>query len=210
MTKYIELGTNLVIRPPRATYELSDLPDIMQIPNYGTIRRRPISFKNKRNLEIVGSLYAPNEEIPEMSCVIYLHGNASSQLEGVFLAPIFIPAGVAVLCFDFSGCGLSEGEYISLGYYEKDDVSCAIDYVRQNFHIGRVALWGRSMGAVTSMYALADDPTIAAAVLDSPFASLPDLVKELADQNNIPGFVTTSAQWLIGKKIKEKAVNGYS
>ena len=205
MTKYVELGANLIIRPPRSEYDITQLQDFINVPNYGVIQRKPVTFKNKRDMNIVGSFYAPNEKIPEMSCVIYLHGNASNQLEGTFLVPIFIPAGVAVLCFDFSGCGMSDGEFISLGYFEKDDVSCAIDYIRQTFNVGRVALWGRSMGAITSMYALADDPTIAAAVLDSSFASLPDLVKELAQQHNIPGFVTSSAQWVIGKKIKEKA-----
>ena len=205
MTKYVEMGTNLIIRPPRLEYDPTSLPEVQSIPNYGIIRRQPISFKNKRNLNLVGSFYAPNEKIPEMSAIIYLHGNASNQTEGTFLVPIFIPAGCAVLCFDFSGCGMSEGEFISLGYYEKEDVSCAIDFIRSQFGVGRVALWGRSMGAITSIYALADDPTIAAAVLDSPFASLPDLVKEIADQHKIPGIVTAPAQWLIGKKIKEKA-----
>jgi pimeloyl-ACP methyl ester carboxylesterase len=156
-------------------------------------------------MNIVGSFYKPNEEVFELPCVIYLHGNASDQTEGTFLVPIFIPAAVSVLCFDFSGCGKSEGQYISLGYYEKDDVSCAIDFVRSNFGVGRVALWGRSMGAITSIYSLADDPTVAAAVLDSPMASLPDLVKEIAAKENIPGLIASTAQWLIGKKIKEVA-----
>ena len=205
MTKYVELGTKLIIRPPRSTYDINSLPKKVGIPGYGTIERIPVNFKNKRNFNIVGSFYKPNEDIFELPCVIYLHGNASNQKEGTFLPPIFIPAGVSVLCFDFSGCGNSDGEYISLGYYEKDDVTCAIDFIRSNFGVGRVALWGRSMGAITSIYALADDPTIAAAVLDSPLASLPDLAKELAEREKISGFIVSSAQWLIGRKIKELA-----
>ena len=30
------------------------------------------------------------------------------------------------------GSGLSEGEYISLGHYEKFDVECAINYLRSS------------------------------------------------------------------------------
>lgn len=203
MSKYVEMGARAVIRPPRCEYDLSELPDVMDIPFVGQIHRRPISFKNTRGLNIIGSFYAPMEIVPESSCIVYLHGNASCQKEGVFLARIFLPYGVSVLCFDFSGCGLSEGEYISLGYYERDDVTCAIDYVRKQFNVGRVALWGRSMGAVTALYALADDPTIAAAVVDSPFASLPDLVKDIAARMHIPGFVASAAKSLIARKIRQ-------
>jgi alpha/beta superfamily hydrolase len=137
-----------------------------------------------------------------MSCVVYLHGNASSQREGMFLPPIFISAGVSVLCFDFSGCGCSQGEYISLGFFERDDVACAINFIRANSGVGCVGIWGRSMGAVCAIYALADDLCIAAALVDSPFSSLSELVKELAAREHIPSLVVTPASYMISKKIK--------
>lgn len=205
MSKYIEMGANLIIRPPRAEYDYKKLPINQFVPNYGMVQREEVIFKNSKGQNIIGSYYHPNEKIPEISCVIYLHGNASSQREGTFLVPIFIPSGVSVFCFDFSGCGCSDGEYISLGYFERDDVSCGINYIRENFGVGRVALWGRSMGAACSIYALADDPTIAAAIVDSPFCSLPELVRELAKTQNIPGMVTSMAAKLVGKKIRDVA-----
>jgi len=33
--------------------------------------------------------------------------------------------------FDFPGCGLSEGEYISLGYHERDDVKIVMDFLEK-------------------------------------------------------------------------------
>ena len=36
---------------------------------------------------------------------------------------------MSLFCFDFSGCGLSEGEYVSLGYYEKEDISTIVKYI---------------------------------------------------------------------------------
>jgi len=36
-----------------------------------------------------------------------------------------------LMCFDFSGCGLSSGKYISLGYFEKDDLKVIIEHMRQ-------------------------------------------------------------------------------
>jgi len=37
-----------------------------------------------------------------------------------------LPSAVTVFALDFSGSGLSDGEYVSLGYYEREDVEAAI------------------------------------------------------------------------------------
>jgi hypothetical protein len=37
------------------------------------------------------------------------------------------------------------GEYISLGYREKNDLKTVIDYVRGFFGFKKIILWGRSM-----------------------------------------------------------------
>jgi len=41
---------------------------------------------------------------------------------------------------DFCGCGLSEGEYISLGYYEKDDANQVLDYIKKTKLISSIGL----------------------------------------------------------------------
>lgn len=53
--------------------------------------------------------------------------------------------------FDFSGCGLSEGEYISLGVHESDDLEVVVNYLRNSGKVSQIGLWGRSMGAVTAL-----------------------------------------------------------
>ena len=58
----------------------------------------------------------------KLPCVIYLHGNCSSRLEALPVANILLPLNITVFTFDFSGCGHSEGEYVTLGYKEKDDL----------------------------------------------------------------------------------------
>jgi len=73
---------------------------------------------------------------------------------------------------------MSEGEYISLGYYESDDLECVIDHLRSTEKVTTLGLWGRSMGAVTALMFADKDPSIAGMVLDSPFASLPELSLE--------------------------------
>ncbi len=53
-----------------------------------------------------------------MPCVIYLHGNCSSRIEGQQAAKVLLPMGMTVFTFDFSGCGRSDGEWVTLGYKE--------------------------------------------------------------------------------------------
>jgi alpha/beta superfamily hydrolase len=38
--------------------------------------------------------------------------------------------GISVCLFDFSGCGLSEGEYISLGWFEVEDIEAVIKHLK--------------------------------------------------------------------------------
>merc|ERR1719502_1351082 len=97
---------------------------------------------------------------------------------------------MTLFCLDFSGSGLSEGEYVSLGHFEEQDVAVVVDHLRADESVSAIALWGRSMGAATAVLRAAEDPTIAACVLDSPFGSLPVVARELVDTRiAIPKFL---------------------
>lgn len=59
--------------------------------------------------------------------------------------------GFDVCSFDFAGSGNSEGEYVSLGCNEKDDVLILVRYIQKKYSVNRFCFWGRSMGAVTAI-----------------------------------------------------------
>ena len=62
------------------------------------------------------------------------------------------------------------------------------------------------MGAASAMLYTAQDPSIAGIVLDSPFASLPDIAEELAlEYQKIPGWVTSVGLKIVASSIKKKA-----
>jgi alpha/beta superfamily hydrolase len=60
-----------------------------------------------------------------------------------------IDQGWNLCLFDFVGSGISEGEYISLGYYESMDLQTIISFLLKEGN-SKIHLWGRSMGAATS------------------------------------------------------------
>ena len=41
-------------------------------------------------------------------------------------------ARCTVVAFDFSGSGMSEGEWVTLGYFEQHDVADVLAYLRSN------------------------------------------------------------------------------
>lgn len=60
--------------------------------------------------------------------------------------------GLAFACFDFAGCGLSEGEFVTLGYYEKYQISAVLEHINKNYGYHKFILYGRSMGAASSLF----------------------------------------------------------
>lgn len=141
-----------------------------------------------------------------MPCVIYMHGNSSSRLEALEAAPYLLPSNMTLFCFDFAGCGMSGGEYISLGWWERDDLNMIVEYLRKDRRVSTIGLWGRSMGAVTSLLHGDRDPSIAGMVLDSPFSNMKVLVGELAKQyTKIPSLLVSGALKLVRSTVKSKA-----
>lgn len=140
-------------------------------------------------------------------CVIYLHGNCASRLEALSLVDHILPMGMSLFCFDFAGCGLSEGEFVSLGWHERDDLEIVVDFLRkQKTKVSTIGLWGRSMGAVTALMYAEKDLSIGGMVLDSPFSDLKVLVKDLAKtHSNVPSVLVNGALTFVKNSVKKRA-----
>ena len=112
-----------------------------------------------------------------------------------------------VVAFDFAGSGLSDGDYVSLGWYEHEDLVAIIKYLRDNDLATRIAIWGRSMGAATALMYGSTDPSIACLIVDSPFTSLKKLCMELVDkfEANIPNLMVKLAYKMVKGTVKKKA-----
>ena len=114
-----------------------------------------------------------------LPCVIYCHGNCGCRIDALNAIQLLLPLNITVFSFDFTGCGLSDGKYVSLGYFEKEDVKAIVQYLRSKDTVSRIGLWGRSMGAATSLIQCARDGSLSGVVADSPFTSLEDIIVDL-------------------------------
>ena len=85
---------------------------------------------------------------------------------------MLLPLGVDLFTFDFSGCGNSDGEWVTLGWKEKDDLKAVLKHLNELGQTSKIALWGRSMGGATAIMfdQKNTDLTVSAMILDSAFA----------------------------------------
>ena len=198
-----------VIRPNRDKYRDKDLGPEKFSLREKWYKRTDFTITNKRNHKLMCSFWEPfdeEREFPRLPVVIYLHGNSSSRCEVIPEIKYLLTKNITVFAFDFSGCGRSEGDYISLGWHEQDDVECVVNFLRKSNKVSSIGLWGRSMGAVTALMYGSKDLSIAGLVLDSPFSSLKVLINELAKSRvNLPDFIIKQAINWVKDIIKDKA-----
>ncbi|KAL2341220.1 hypothetical protein Fmac_009160 [Flemingia macrophylla] len=206
----MEQFVNFIIRPPRAEYDpKSDLLDYEFMLKGKWFQRKDVKIKNSRGDVLQCSHYMPivSPNGKPLPCVIYCHGNSGCRADASEAAIVLLPSNITVFTLDFSGSGISGGEHVTLGWNEKDDLQAVVNYLRAVGNVSLIGLWGRSMGAVTSLMYGAEDPSIAGMVLDSPFSDLVDLMMELVDtyRFRLPKFTVKFAIQYMRKTIQKKA-----
>jgi hypothetical protein len=106
--------------------------------------------------------------------VVYLHSAVGARPEALQALHASLRAGANFCALDFEGSGLSEGDIVTWGYYENNDVVDVVRYVLKLGTTTRIALWGRQLGAATALSYASRDPRVACLVLDTPYSSLDD------------------------------------
>lgn len=154
----------ILISPHRTNYNILDLgPKVMSFPRHDSFRD-DFKFTNKRGKSIAVSLFfplrkdesanSPHQHRLNRPCVVYCHSQAGCRVEGFFLLEFCIENGLGLCLFDFSGCGKSQGDFVTLGWQEMDDIGQLVELLTGTYAATQIVLWGRSMGAVASiMYA---------------------------------------------------------
>ncbi len=126
--------------------------------------------------------------------VMMVHGHNNNREEnGDFLniAEDLVERGYSVLLFDLRGHGNSDGERVSYGYFERNDLRGAVDFLEgRGIAQNGVAVLGFSMGAGTAILGAVGEPRISALVADSTYARATDLiVGEIDRQTPVPSWI---------------------
>ena len=142
--------------------------------------------------------------------IIFVHGHGGDRGVGnsLEIATKLWEHGFNLLLFDLRGSGLSEGERVSGGYFEQDDLLGAYDYVLQSeTSSGKIGVIGFSAGAATAILGAAKEPGIQAIVADSTYADVSDLISQEV------ALATSMPEWIVpmfapGIKIAAEVMHG--
>jgi dipeptidyl aminopeptidase/acylaminoacyl peptidase len=178
-----------------SAYAASSLTQFERVPiqktpsDYG-LEYSDISFFSRDGLLLRGWWLGTSMDSP---VIVLVHGserNRSEPAEKMLgIAKELVSHDYNVLMFDMRAHGESEGEHISAGYYERNDLLGAIDYIRQRGTESKIGVLGFSMGAATSLMATAECEEINAVVADSAYADIVSIIEsEFSRRSGLPKF----------------------
>lgn len=181
-------------------------------PNNVTIGNPPeflhaenINFKTVDGKTIKG-WYSKTSDFSK--AIILLHGYKSNRLEMLPKADLFKELGYDVLIYDARACGESEGEIVSLGYYEKKDLNAAVNYLKG---IGKseIAVYGFSQGGATAIMAASGIPDLKCLISEATFDNLENAIdNRFRKYLFVPGYIGTifmkpEAEKILGISIEK-------
>ena len=184
---YIHLGVrNMLRRRP---------PDAEVTPETYGLPYEPVTFKSRDHLTLRG-WFIPADD--PRGTIIICHGQSGSMDRDTAWAVPLHETGFHVLMFDFRGHGRSEGECVTLGYFERLDLLGALDHLAAR-GIECVGVIGLSMGGAVAISAAGESRNIAAVVSDSGYTSLRQVLVGALVERGWPPRAARPLAWLLVK-----------
>lgn len=124
------------------------------------IQSLKVTFKNTLNIRLAGRLDMPADVSPDAFAIMcHCFTCTKETLTTSRLCRGLAQKGIAVLRFDFTGLGESEGSFADSNFTSMvNDVQAASQYLSKHYH-SPIALIGHSMGGTAVLAAAADIPS---------------------------------------------------
>ncbi len=165
---YCWKSSQLIIAPRRFKFSYP--------PSDVGLHYEDVTFLTSDGIEIKG-WFIPAED--PKGTIILCHGYGTERSDCLAWAKFLRRGGYSALLFDFRGHGESGGRYCSLGYYEREDLRAAVNYLKKRGE-NSIGAMGFSMGGTVALMAGAEDPDLLAVVTDGAYLSLHSVVASFA------------------------------
>ncbi len=158
-----------LLHAPMATRELSD-----ETPADYKLEFEDVTVTNPDGMKLVG-WFIPAEN---GAVIIMQHGYKSTRSELLNEAEMMHRHGYSVLITSIRAHDYSEGELITLGVYEVQDMEAWYQYLltRSDIDPDKIGILGNSYGGMLSIQYAAQNKNIKAVVANSAFSSMKDTV----------------------------------
>ena len=168
------------------------------------IRQKQVEVKANDNITLRGTEYLKQEETNKWA--IILHGYRSNPSSVLTIGEHFSEKGYNVLIPSMRACADSEGEYVGMGWLDKEDLKCWINLIIEENKNAEIILHGSSMGAATVLMASGDElpANVKNIIADSGYTSVWDIfASEAKARFNLPEFpVLNMFQIVANRKAK--------
>lgn len=149
--------------------------------------------------------YVPSKN---RAAVIMVHGHKANRADMLTRAQVLARHGYGILLLDLRTHGKSEGELITFGAKEAQDMDAAYRYLltRPDVDASRIGAVGCSMGGAVVILSAAQNTGIKAVVAESAFAVLSDAVPSAISETGLPPIIFAPiVQWFAEREIGFKA-----
>lgn len=173
-----------------------------------------------RNCEIKYEHYFPNELVDEVrintgdqhlisawfiskdtsKAVILAPGKGQNRLAMINKARYYLKRNYSVLMPDLRATGNSEGEYNSLGYYERFDIEACCDFLKKN-NFKTVGAQGHSLGAAAIVYTTLEKYKFDFLILESCYDNMQHAFEDRVHLFYLPAFLFKPVCWFGEAKI---------
>ena len=154
-----------------------------------TIENKKVEVIAKDGIILRGTEYIKDEHSDKWAIV--LHGYHSNPDSVLSIGMHFSEKGYNVLIPSMRASNDSEGQYIGMGWLDKDDLQCWINLIIKQNDNAEIILHGSSMGAATVLMASGDKlpKNVKAIIEDSGYTSVWDIfASEAKARFNLPTF----------------------
>ena len=154
-----------------------------------TVENKKVEVIAKDGIILRGTEYITDEHSDKWAIV--LHGYHSNPDSVLSIGMHFSEKGYNVLIPSMRASNDSEGQYIGMGWLDKDDLQCWINLIIKQNDNAEIILHGSSMGAATVLMASGDKlpENVKAIIEDSGYTSVWDIfASEAKARFNLPTF----------------------
>ena len=133
-------------------------------------RSQAVRFPGASGAELAARLDLPDAEPTAYAVFAHCFTCSKDTRATAYIAKALADAGIAVLRFDFTGLGGSEGEFANTNFSSNvDDLVAAADFLRSNYAAPKLLI-GHSLGGAAILAASAKvDDAVAVATINAPF-----------------------------------------
>ena len=166
------LERSLTGEPPKAVANIAD--PTLTAPAEPNFEKEVWKIKSADNLELYAEHFSPAEKNHDWA--ILVHGYGRNGTFAYDYAEEYLKRGYNVLIPDLRAAGHSEGKFLTMGYFESQDIQLWAKKILEHDSDAKIILHGVSMGAATVLMASAlDIENLSAVVADCGYTSAYDM-----------------------------------